>query len=202
MGASAPEDGVAEKVEGADGAGGGSLFDDAFEENAEELEWDHCAQEEETPGGAGGAVGDFDGVGAKDFDTGESTITITLEFWQIVMIGFWIVITMVVTNFFGQSRFILLLQWMLVNWPLLAILASIVFDDDTTIFQGQSWIWKLLLVVEILTLACFVTINYLYPWFVGSPWFRENIGPQRMWDVQTNSQHNWTLTYDGKYGKR
>eukprot|EP00978_Attheya_sp_CCMP212_P003021 scaffold6189_cov52-Attheya_sp.AAC.1 len=142
------------------------------------------------------------GVGSKDFDTGESTITITLEFWQIVMIGFWIVITMVVTNFFGQSRFILLLQWMLVNWPLLAILASIVFDDDTTIFQGQSWIWKLLLVAECLTVACFVTINYLYPWFVGSPWFLEKIGPQRMWDVQTNSQHNWTLTYDGKYGKR
>jgi hypothetical protein len=105
--------------------------------------------------------------GTDEQDSSKKAITVTLELWQIVAIGVWLLISVIITATFGQNKFILLLFWMVVYWPLLALLTSLVFFGDLNPFSNHPWIMIAFIVAEILSFVIFVTIHYLYPWLIG-----------------------------------
>lgn len=151
------------------------------------------------------------GLSAYSNRDGEQNLAITLTIQQIVLIGVWIFVSIVITAIFGSSKFIVLLYWMLVYWPLLAILASLLFHGKKEIFGGaddsDDWITYGFVIAEIFTFLTFIVTNYVYPKLVTSRWFRETYGATRFWRIRmidesaTAQRSFFAMEYDGMWGK-
>lgn len=129
----------------------------------------------------------------------DTPIAIVLTVPQIVLIGVWIFVSVVVTGIFAGSKLIHLLYWMIVYFPLLAMLASVLFYDEPSIFgDGITWIAVALIIVEVITLLAFVLIFYVYPKVVTSKWFRLSYGASRYFRISVLD--DWTMEYDGRWG--
>ena len=129
----------------------------------------------------------------------ETDIVIALEFWQIILIFFWILVSVVITSLVGNSKFIHLLYWCLVYWPLMAIMASALLYDEAGI-RVRDWIYTSLVIAEIVTIIIFACVNYIYPQFIISKWFRETYGASRFWNIRLVD--DWTMEYSGLLNKR
>ena len=129
----------------------------------------------------------------------DAPIAIVLTLPQIILIGVWIFVSVVVTGIFAGSKIIHLLYWMMVYFPLLAILASVLFYDEPSIFgDGITWIAVALIIVEVVTLLAFVLIFHVYPKVVTSKWFRV-YGASRYFRISVLD--DWTMEYDGRWGR-
>ena len=125
-------------------------------------------------------------------------IVFALTLNQIILIGVWIFVAIVITGIFGSSKFILLLYWTLVYWPLLAVLASVLVTDILGSGEASVWITWTLVIVEILTVLIYIVVNYIYPRLVTSSWFR-GWGAQKFWRVKLLA-NGITMEYDGIWG--
>jgi len=137
-------------------------------------------------------------------DSSNNRIAIVLTVPQIALIGVWIFVSIVITGIFAGSRLIHILYWMFVYFPLLAMLASVLFYDETAIFGGSgdvtlTWIAVALIVLEVVTLLAYVLIYYAYPKLVASTWFRTSYGARRYFRLALLD--DWTLEYDGRWGR-
>ena len=145
---------------------------------------------------------------AQDNDNDVETLAIVLTIGQLALIGIWIFVSIVISSVFEGSKFIVLLYWMFIYWPLLAILATFIFHGQTDIFDGgQNWIGYALLIVEIVTFLAFLVIYYVYPKFVTSKFFLETYSPTRFWSIRLVEQSilpsgetKFVLKYDGIWG--
>jgi len=127
-------------------------------------------------------------------------IAIVLSVPQIALIGVWIFASIVITGIFAGSKLIHLLYWMVVYFPLLAMLASVLFYDNSAIFGvGLTWIAIALIIAEVVTALAFVLIYYAYPKLVTSRWFREGYGASRYFRITLLDE--WTMEYDGRWGR-
>ena len=118
-----------------------------------------------------------------DNESEGNKIVFALTLNQIILIGVWIFVAIVITGIFGSSKFILLLYWTLVYWPLLAVLASVLVTDILGSGEASVWITWTLVIVEILTVLIYILVNYIYPRLVTSSWFR-GWGAQKFWRVK------------------
>lgn len=137
------------------------------------------------------------GVGASSFENGAFTTTLTIKLWQIVAIGFWFLLCVVLLSVFSDSLFIPAIIWMFVYWPLLSAVVALLFTG-TTQALSKEWILVSLVIAEVWTFLVTISVHFLYPAFIRSDWFRDHVGATRYWDIQLIS--GWTMTYSGKYG--
>jgi len=149
-------------------------------------------------GSAYEATDDNDGTkNNADGDGNSQTVTLTLTLGQIVLIGVWVFVAIFVTAIFGKSKFILLLYWLLVYWPLLAVLATTLVND--ILGSDTVWIGYMLIVVEVMTVVVFVCVNYAYPRLVTSNWFRQRYA-RWFWNLKLLDD-GLTMEYDGIWGR-
>ena len=125
-------------------------------------------------------------------------IAIVLSVPQIALIGVWIFVSIVVTGIFEGTKVIHLLYWMVVYFPLLAMLASALFHDNVVI-KDTTWIVVALIIAEVITVLAFVLTYYAYPKLVTSRWFRERYGASRYFRIVLLD--DWTMEYDGRWGR-
>lgn len=126
-------------------------------------------------------------------------IQITLSYTQIILISVWITVAIIITAIFGSSKFVLLLYWMLVYWPLLAIIMSALFGDfNDPNFEDTSWVLYVLIALEVLTALIWVWTYKLYPKLVTSNWFRQKHA-RTFWRLKLLDDGK-TLEYDGWLG--
>ena len=137
-------------------------------------------------------VGDDNNVNGNG---SSQTVTLTLTLGQIVLIGVWVFVAIFVTAIFGKSKFILVLYWLLVYWPLLAILATTLVSE--VLGADTVWIGYMLIVVEVMTVVVFVCVNYIYPRLVTSNWFRQRYA-RWFWNIKLSGS---TMEYDGIWGR-
>ncbi|KAL7541123.1 hypothetical protein ACHAXR_010666 [Thalassiosira sp. AJA248-18] len=129
-------------------------------------------------------------------EEGDDSIIIALSFSQIIIIAVWIFVAIAITAILGgQSKFTLLLYWMVVYWPLLAILASLFINRE----ERELIIVILLIIAECVTFLVFGFVYYIYPRFVTSKWFRENHA-RRFWKIKLLDD-GVTMQYDGFWGR-
>jgi hypothetical protein len=152
-----------------------------------------------------------DGLDDSDGAIGMNKVFVSLTLWHIVCIGLWLYISALVTNIFRESRFINLLYWMIIYLPLLATIASFLFDPKTQATKKGSLryftfgevVGFLLFVAEALAVAIHVIKYYLYPRLLNSKWFRKKSRAASFWKVSVVS--DWTMTYLtswGRFGRR
>jgi esterase/lipase superfamily enzyme len=127
-------------------------------------------------------------------------IQITLSITQIILITVWITVAIIITAIFGNSKFVLLLYWMLVYWPLLSIMMSALFGDfNDPDFDDVSWVLYLLIFLEAITVLAWVGTYKVYPKLVTSNWFRQTHA-RRFWRINLLDD-GMTLEYDGWLGR-
>ena len=134
---------------------------------------------------------------AFSFSQGSFTIALTVKWWQFLGIVFWFLICVILLSVFSDSVFVETLIWMLVYWPLVAMLASLMFNGNSNIVYTDS-ILALFIVAEVLTFFITISVHYLYPAVIRSDWFRDHVGAAWYWRIRVIS--GWTMTYSGKYG--
>ena len=127
-------------------------------------------------------------------------IQITLSLNQIILISIWITVAIIITAILGNSKFVLLLYWMFVYWPLLSIIISALFGNfNDPNFEDTSWVLYVLIVVEIFTVLAWVVTYYVYPKLVTSNWFRQTHA-RRFWRIDLLND-GITMEYDGWMGR-
>lgn len=133
------------------------------------------------------------GVGASSFQGGTFTTTLTVQVWQIVVIGAWFFLCVMVLSIFSDSVYFPSLLWMVVYWPLLAMVVTILFQG-TTDFIGTEWIAIIFVIAEVLTFTITVAIHYLYPKMIRSHEFSSKHGRASKF-YRIHSVAGWTMTY-------
>ena len=112
----------------------------------------------------------------------------------------------VVVTALGPARFMGVLYWCLVYWPLLFFMAGLIFQEVLRVEGGGEFLGYSFIVAEVLTIVTFIVVNYIYPKFVTSHWFAVSLSPRRYWNLTvteySKSEHKATLEieYDGKWG--
>ncbi|KAL7553515.1 hypothetical protein ACHAWF_017587 [Thalassiosira exigua] len=141
--------------------------------------------------------------GLSAYENGSEDMIISLSLGQIFLIGTWIFVSVVVATILGNSKFVVLLYWMLIYWPLLAIVASLLFYNRSRhVFDDPGFIGLLLVIAEVLTLVAFVVVYYVYPRLVTSKWFRETYGAARFWRIKLFADEvAIVMEYDGWWGR-
>eukprot|EP00581_Thalassiosira_minuscula_P014665 CAMPEP_0183717520 /NCGR_PEP_ID=MMETSP0737-20130205/11118_1 /TAXON_ID=385413 /ORGANISM="Thalassiosira miniscula, Strain CCMP1093" /LENGTH=723 /DNA_ID=CAMNT_0025946983 /DNA_START=1 /DNA_END=2172 /DNA_ORIENTATION=- len=132
-------------------------------------------------------------AGSQSFDS----VSIVLTLNQIILVGVWVFIVFLVTAIFGASEFIITLYWMLVYWPLLTLLASLIVSGTK---EMEMWLLIICIILEVVTFLAFVIIYYGYPRLVTSKWFRETYGATRFWRIKLLDD-GVTMQYDGMWGR-
>jgi hypothetical protein len=122
-----------------------------------------------------------------DFQNGDPIVSLTLN--QVIVIGVWLFVAAFVTSIFKESHFVDLLFYMLVYWPLVFVVATLLFLQYAT----EEFIWVTFLVLECLTFVVFMGIYYVYPWILNSDWFRSNSRAIKFFKV--NLVADYTMTY-------
>eukprot|EP00956_Cyclotella_meneghiniana_P038534 scaffold155675_cov77-Cyclotella_meneghiniana.AAC.2 len=127
-------------------------------------------------------------------------IQVTLSLTHVVLITVWIVVAILITAILGSSKFVLLLYWVLVYWPLLSIIMAAVFGEfNDPDFDHASWTLYLLIVLEVMTVLTWVGVYKVYPKYVTSNWFRQRHA-RRFWRIKLLDDGN-TIEYDGMMGR-
>jgi len=141
------------------------------------------------------------GVGATYFQNGQFTTTVTINLWQLVLIGIWFVLCVIITSLFSDRHFIGLIFWMVIYWPLLAILVSLIFSGRLEPKRGgrvNEVVLVFFVIAEVLTFLVFVVWHFLRPTILRSAWFRQNVG----WCYRVRVVSDWTMMYDGRFRRR
>jgi Alpha/beta hydrolase of unknown function (DUF900) len=129
---------------------------------------------------------------------------VTLTFQQVVTTGIWLFLATFITSTFRESRFIVLLFWMLVYLPLMAMILILFTDDkflqtgNLNVFSYAQVIGISLLITEVLALLIFVTVYYFYPKWINSARFRRQSTAATFFRIQLLD--DWTITYRGPKG--
>jgi len=140
----------------------------------------------------------------KDISTGDIQVTLYLP--VIIGFGAWFILSIIIISLLSD-RVQILFCWMVIYWPLLAVLSSMLYES------GHWSIVIATIVLEVITLFTFLFVNYVYPKFVTSKWFKENYGATRFWRItlvgvdgddgsedNADDNSNWTMEYDGRFG--
>ncbi|KAL3815281.1 hypothetical protein ACHAXA_010092 [Cyclostephanos tholiformis] len=117
---------------------------------------------------------------------------VKLTFPQVIWFTIWLFCAVVVTSVFRESRFIALLYLMLVYIPLIFLVADAVFS-----FKLRGSVFAV--VTEVLALAVFVFVYYLFPRIINSGWFRRKGRAVRYFRVKLIS--DWTMSYTRRSGR-
>ena len=92
---------------------------------------------------------------------------------------------------------------MLIYLPLMAVVAAFLFDEPAEAklryFDTNDIIGILLATAEVMAIAVFFGLYYMYPNFVSSKWFRQTSRASGWWKV--NLVSDWTMTYLGSKGR-
>ncbi len=141
------------------------------------------------------------GVGATYFSGSQFTTTLTLKTWQIATVWFWFLISVGILNAFSESGYFPAVVWMLVYWPLVAIVCGLIFYGNANFASTvtDTWILAAFITAEVVTFLVTIGVHWLYPKIICSEWFRERIGA-RFWKVQVVT--DWTMTYNSGYRRR
>ena len=139
------------------------------------------------------------GVGASYFSGSQFTTTLTFETWQIAVIGFWFLVCVGILSIFSESPYFSAICWMLVYWPLLAMVAALIFYGNADFTIVSEWLLVLFIVAEVITFFITLWVHYLHPKIISSKWFRTNIGVKQ-WHVQVVA--DWTMTYNAGLWRR
>lgn len=144
-------------------------------------------------------------VGAQKYSTDDEDAQpvplnepfVSLTLGEVILIGVWLYLAVFVTEMFKESKFIELVYWMFIYWPLLAMVLSFLFEEQGSnelryLKYGQA-VGIAFVVVELLTIAIFVCIYYAYPSMLNSDWFRRKHRVPAYWKV--NVVADWTMTY-------
>ncbi|KAL3906635.1 MAG: hypothetical protein SGILL_009190 [Bacillariaceae sp.] len=124
----------------------------------------------------------------------DSDAFVSLSFTQVVLIGVWLFVAMMVTAIFKESKFIELLYWMLIYLPFLAIVADFVFyreEEDSGALVPVIAI--LLIISEVLAIFIFFSVYWLYPHVLNSAWFRKSSRVSYFYGVKVVA--DWTMIY-------
>lgn len=140
------------------------------------------------------------GAGAASYNI-RGDYTITLNLAQMTAIGMWILGVTFITYTLGKTKFISVLYWILVYWPLCAAFASVA---TSPFFPSESKlkyyiIFYALSGVDVLTIAVFLVKTYFYPFFIDTKYFRETLGAGKFWGIRVVS--DWAMTYEGSITK-
>lgn len=117
-------------------------------------------------------------------------LSITLDGWQIVLSAVWVAIIVMVSSIIRNTKFITVFNWCLIYIPLLAILASLLFQNKAAIESG-TWIFILFLIAEGLAVSIYLLIHHVQPWLLSTTWYREK--KSHFWSINVIS--DWTMTY-------
>jgi Alpha/beta hydrolase of unknown function (DUF900) len=127
------------------------------------------------------------------------TSFVSLTFGQVVAIGSYTFLAIVISSVFKESKFIELLYWMFIYLPLTFTMLALVMDDAVhNDLRGEltsgAIVGILFLIAECLALFIFVSIYFLYPRLVNSTWFRQhNRAALMFWNVVVVA--DWTFSY-------
>ena len=146
-------------------------------------------------------------LSASYMDNGTLTTTLTIQVWQMVAVGAWFLLIVILLSLLEDSIFFAAIVWMFVYWPLLAIITSILFTEDKLDPSETPWITIVFCLAQCLTLCIVVLRHYVYPKTLQSDWFKRTMGASRYWKalVTSTSRNNndssslWTMTYQGAY---
>ena len=141
------------------------------------------------------------GVGATAFSGSQFSTTLTLETWQIAVIGVWFLISVGILNALSESSYFPCVVWMLVYWPLLAMVSALIFFGNANFVStvSDTWILIAFIVAEVVTFLVTIGVHWLYPKIICSDWFRNHVGV-KFWKVQIVA--DWTMTYNSGYRRR
>jgi hypothetical protein len=115
---------------------------------------------------------------------------VKLTFGQMIILAMWLFWAIVVTSVFKESHFIALLYLMMVYIPLIFWVTSAVFGDDNVF---ALWGPVLVTITEVLALAIFIFVYYLFPRIINSGWFRRK--GRAVWYFRVNLITDWTMSY-------
>ena len=130
------------------------------------------------------------GFSSAEIDA-NSSFTLVVSLSELVAVGCWVLLAILI-SYIKKKRIKSLLSWMLIWWPLLAVLTSIIFGD-------QKWIWSAFLAAELLTLFTFLVVEFVYVSLLGTDLFRHSIKAERYWSLRLVAP--FTITYAGPYGR-
>lgn len=139
------------------------------------------------------------GAGASAFNGNQFETTLTLQTWQIVVTGFWFLLCVGILGFVGDSPYFSAVCWMLVYWPLLAMVTALIFYGNANFADIENWILTVFIVAELVTFTVTVFCHWLYPKFVNSTWFLHHIGA-KYWKLKVIS--GWTMTYKAGFWRK
>ena len=143
-------------------------------------------------------------VGAQKYGTEDEDTTVplnepfvSLTLGEVILIGVWLYLAVFISEMFKESKFIELLYWMFIYWPLLAMVLSLLFGEQAshqlTYLKYGHAMGIAFVLVELFTIAIFVCIYYAYPSMLNSDWFRQKRRVAAYWKV--NVVADWTMTY-------
>ncbi|GKY91490.1 hypothetical protein MPSEU_000121200 [Mayamaea pseudoterrestris] len=140
------------------------------------------------------------GLSASYMEHGILTTTLVIRVWQMVAVGAWFMLVVVLLSLLEESIFFSAVVWMFVYWPLMAIITSILITGSADP-SATRWITAIFVLAQCLTLCIVVTRHYLYPMTLQSKWFFEHVGVEWFWKVQVThtSCNAWTMIYQGSY---
>lgn len=136
------------------------------------------------------------GVGVSSYNDGTLTTTLQIQFWQLLLTGCQFVLCSVVLSTFAESTYFETLLYLLVYWPLLATIATLVLRGSTYIRPSSTWIFIAFITAECLTLVLAICRHYLYPRLLQAKFFR----PTSYWSVRVIADD--TFTYNPGHKRR
>ena len=123
----------------------------------------------------------------------------------LVLILLWIIFMLSVFFIFQNSPYVRMIRYMVIYIPLLFFMASVSFFTEVRhqkngwhLVPGQYALLALAIAAEVLVFVSFMSYYKLYPWVVGSAWFRSRPGlVTKIWNVGSVTDDNWTMNYRG-----
>mmetsp|Transcript_34282 Transcript_34282/g.54915 ORF Transcript_34282/g.54915 Transcript_34282/m.54915 type:complete len:742 (+) Transcript_34282:291-2516(+) len=117
---------------------------------------------------------------------------------SIKVSGGFFVVFFVMVVLYVVAKLVIVVRWML-YWLLFGIVLNLLATDKFTIFDEgtPTWLIYLMCFLEGLTVLLFVSMHYLYPWFIRSWFFVRYIGIERFWRIRRIQP--FTVTYRDQY---
>mmetsp|Transcript_3835 Transcript_3835/g.4423 ORF Transcript_3835/g.4423 Transcript_3835/m.4423 type:complete len:820 (+) Transcript_3835:32-2491(+) len=129
----------------------------------------------------------------------ESTLSITLDFYEMLTLGSWIATSIIVSALYSGTKFMTLCYWVFIYWPILHAVVYFFLGKEERYgitFNKIRWTFVFL---ESFTIFLFLIARVWYPRYIGSKQFLKIGRARNFWRIRAVSK--WTMMYDGKYGR-
>jgi len=129
----------------------------------------------------------------------ESTLSITLNFYEMLTLGAWIATSIMISALFSGTKFMTLCYWVFIYWPLLhAVVYFFLGKEQKYGITTNKLIWTFV-ALESFTIVLSLIGRVWYPRYIGSEKFLKIGRARNFWRIRAVSE--WTMMYDGKYGR-